>query len=657
MHARHALLIGIDEYSNLEERYQLYGCVNDAMLVKRVLVDHFNFAGPDITELHNAAATRAGILGAMDQLVDCVNEDDIVVFHFSGHGSQRTSANLEEGTGMDSTIMPADSGRDPLPNLDIIDDEIHEWLGRLSARTRYITLTFDCCHSGTITRDVFGARTRSVKADTRSLADMGIDTSQLPRQATPRKREVGPSGWLALSNSYVVLSGCRDNELASEYDREDGGEKIRHGALTYFLTKGLMRAKPGTTYRDIFEPVRREVSTAFSDQHPQIEGAQDREVFGIRDIEPLRFVPVASVDGDKVTLDGGAAHGLASGSLWSVYPPETKQIEDTRPLGAIEVTSVNALTAEGAIRDGVGAISVGARCIEKVASARQNLLRVDLSALSDEARAQLADCVEKSRLLTIADSSEGGDARVYVLEPREQASDESAVPQIDMVEERCWAIVNLEGELAAPLRAVSDANALDIVISNLETTARYRNALRLDNPNKDLNVEFNIYRLMPDDSLKEANGGEFVFEDGDCIAFEVINKEDRDVFISVLSFGLTGRIALLYPPNSTSELIEKGQKLIIGQGKRKIRLSVPKDLAADSGTETYKVFVTTNEADFTWLQQAGTRLVNGSRSQLRRQFETAYDGPKTRDSLFDSGDEEEDEWITVARSFVVRRRL
>lgn len=181
MPAKHALLIGIDEYSNFEERYQLRGCVNDAKLMKSVLVDHFIFSASDITELHNAAASQQGILGAMEDLLDRVGQDDIVVFHFSGHGSQRTSAYADEGTGMDSTITPADSGYvDPFPNLNIIDKVINDWLARLALKTRYISLTFDCCHSGTITRDALGARARSVPADRRSLTAMGVDKSQLP---------------------------------------------------------------------------------------------------------------------------------------------------------------------------------------------------------------------------------------------------------------------------------------------------------------------------------------------------------------------------------------------------------------------------------------------------------------------------------------------
>ena len=166
-HHGDALLIGVDRYPNLDAQYQLSGCVSDARLIGNVLVEHFGFAEQRIRSLHNEAASRAAILAALEQLLADVAQDDVVFVHFSGHGSRRTSASAEEATGKDSTIMPSDSGRDPLPNLDISDDEIGAWLAQLTAKTRAASLLYDCCHSGTITRDpgAISASTQALSAD------------------------------------------------------------------------------------------------------------------------------------------------------------------------------------------------------------------------------------------------------------------------------------------------------------------------------------------------------------------------------------------------------------------------------------------------------------------------------------------------------------
>jgi hypothetical protein len=653
MAGKHALLIGVDKYCNLDKKYELGGCVSDAQLMKNILCTYYGFEEQNITELHDAQATRDNILAAMNALVEKVDKDDIVAFHFSGHGSRRTARDQTKGTGKDSTIMPHDSGRNPLPNLDINNDEIQAWLQRLTKNTSNVSLTFDCCHSGTVTRDAFAAAVRGVPDDERSLEEMGIDPASLPDIEKPATRGVDSGGWMALGERYVVMSGCRDNEVSHEYSREEGGQKSRNGALTYFLSNALVKAKPGSTYRDIFELAHRGVNSKYPNQNPQLEGAKDRELFGTRDIEPLRFVPVSEIDGNTVTLDGGSAHGIIAGSTWSILPAGAKKKTGADVLGTLEVNTVGALTSEAILKDSHGDIAAGSRCIEKAPSPDQFLLSVDLGQVSGEAAGELAAAIDDSKLLSRAANADAADIRAYILEPRQQSAD--PVPQLEQISSTSWALLNEAGDLAMPLRPVDEAGAIKILTENLETLSRYRNALQLDNPDEDLDVEFNIYRETGPDEWEKINGGEWCFEEGDCIAFECINKEDTPVFVSVLDFGLSGKIQLLFPPRTTSELIGPGNTLKIGTGKRRIRLGLPKNFSSDEGSGAFKAFITTDEADFQWLQQDGTRSAGSGKSGLRKQFEAAYNGPKTREASMDEEEDASEKWIATARSFNIKR--
>ncbi|PHS13268.1 MAG: hypothetical protein COA86_17320 [Kangiella sp.] len=654
---KHALLIGIDRYSHMEEQYQLRGCVNDAKLMKSVLIDHFKFSESNITELHDAEASQQRILDAMENLVDKIEQDDIVVFHFSGHGSQRKSAYSDEGTGMNSTISTTDTGcEDPFPNLDIIDDVINEWLTRLASKTRYISLTFDCCHSGTITRDALGARARGLPADTRSLSAMGVDKTKLPPATRSRGDAVKPSGWLALNDNYVVISGCRDDELSYEDVFEGGGEPVRHGALTLFLTNALMKAKPGWTYRDVFELARNGVNSKFKQQHPQIEGVQDREIFGINDIETLQFISVVSVEGKTVTLAGGVAHGLCVGSLWAVYPNGTKKTQGITPLASIEITEVRSLTAQGIISEGEGKITVGARCVESAISAKQFLLSVDVSQIEEEAVKEISERINASNLLTLSKSPGIADVCAYILRPEHKVREGITLPSTINIDVPTWAIVDRTRELAMPLHAVSGKKAIETIISNLEAIARYRNALKLNNPDSELKVEFNIFHVDSDGELHNINDKDFVFEEGQNLAFEVINHEPNNVFVTLLDFGLNGKISLFYPTKTSSELIAPGKTIKIGADERKIKLSVPSDFVGNQGTETVKAIITSEESDFRWLQQEGTRSVGAKRSSLRQQFEAAYDGPPTRNMSFETEEDTDEDWKAITRSFELKRR-
>ena len=65
------------------------------------------------------------------------------MFHYSGHGNQID--NSLKSNNYNETIVPFDN------NNQIFDDEIKELLSK--AKSANLTLVFDCCHSGDITRE------------------------------------------------------------------------------------------------------------------------------------------------------------------------------------------------------------------------------------------------------------------------------------------------------------------------------------------------------------------------------------------------------------------------------------------------------------------------------------------------------------------------
>ena len=258
-----ALLIGINRYPNFSDHGQLAGCVNDVEAMAGLLTTRFSFAGENVERLIDAAASQAGIRAAVERLIERTGSGDLVVIHYSGHGSRIASRTSPDGK--DETIVPADSGRNSFDNRDIPDVEIHQWLLRLSERSRHLTLIFDSCHSGHILRDPFGAKGRWVDEDPRPAEQLPPLPTAVQR-ALGKSREAGPGSAAGyrqpLGSRYVMLAGCRSAETSFEILAEDTGG-VQHGAFTYYLCQELAKAGPRSSFRDLFEVAAPRVSSMY----------------------------------------------------------------------------------------------------------------------------------------------------------------------------------------------------------------------------------------------------------------------------------------------------------------------------------------------------------------------------------------------------------
>jgi hypothetical protein len=664
-----ALLIGINSYPNFAPRGQLSGCISDIEAMRLVLETSFNFPENHVVSLTDELATREGILTAMKDLVQRVGKDDIVVFHYSGHGSQMRDLEGDEPDGLDETIVPSDSGRDPHPNRDIKDDEIYLWLKDLTAKTSTVTLIFDCCHSGTIVRDDFGGAARWVETDLRPAAE--LPPSPIPlafRGGLDGGRDVGPSGWLPIGERYVLISGCSRDEKACEIEEPAG---TRHGALTFYLTQELHKAQSGTTYRDVFEALAPRLSARFQDQHPQLEGARDMEVFGVDRIEPMKFVPVVQRTGDRVILGGGAACGLTEGSRWAIYPAFTKAIAaDAQPLGRVELKVVKAVTSEARLVEETqpDVIVAGLRAVEE-SHALETRLTVEVVAPPGSDVQAFLDGLDASKLLRRALPGMAAQARVYLLARRARVSADDPAPMLGVLSEETWAVVGEDGQLLAPPHHRYETGIVRLMIENLEKIARLRLTAGLRNDASALQgkVDFELLRKtslaleMPEleDNLP-------LFHEGDSVAMRIVNRHDAPLFVYVLDLGLTGRIQLVYPPAGAEDSLLAGMTLEVGAlSGREINLYIPDEFPFPAarpgdeveGIETLKLIVTTQPTDFEPLFQSGTRAGKGPASSLTNLLVTTFGGggyEVCRDMRSEVSVEED--WTAVERSFRVRRR-
>jgi hypothetical protein len=674
MTQRRALLIGIDRYERLP--YPLAGCVNDVHVIGNLLQSSFGFPAEHIVWLVNEEATRAAILAALDALIEVTGPDDIVVIAYSGHGSQMTDRDGDEPDGMDETIVPHDSGREPDENRDITDDEIHDRMLAFAARTHNVTLLFDCCHSGSVSRDSFGQRIRWVPPDARPA----VELPPIPPTpwATETSRDASRGHLRSAGQRYVLIAGCRDEESSFEHTVTQDGNVVTHGALTYFLAQQLALAAPGTTYRDVFEAASIAVTAAYPRQHPQMEGAADRELFGDRDFVPTRFVAVDGRSGSELTIRAGAAHGVSLGSRWAIYPAGTREMGSSTALASMSVVAVGATQSRGEIFGGrsADAIAAGCRAVEVSHEFGDLRLRVQVVAGSEiGAQAAMNEAIDASMLLSLVGERESADARVYLLEPRREAETGDPVPRVGSVSEPTWAIVGMDGELMTPTHALSDQDAVSTITADLEAAARYRHALLLRNPNPGMlagAIDLVIKRLREGgwaEATLDPARGLVVFTHGDPVAVEIRNRSVASVYVSVLDFGVAGAIGALYPVSDASEPLAPGRSISVGERPgEEIELRFPSSEGSEysqgwdggEGVESFKLIATTRPADFSSLLQSGYRGTSGVGepvSSVESLLSRALTGNATRDVARPVASDTDDAWVSVERSFLLRTRV
>lgn len=640
-HGKWALLVGIDRYPGFGSEVQLEGCVNDVQILRDALIRRFGFTEERMTVLLNERATRDGILDAMEDLVRKVGEDDVVVFHYSGHGSQKREPEGEEDEpdGWDETLVPFDSGRFPRQNRDITDDEIYGWLLRLTARTPHVTLIIDSCHSGTVVRKDFGGKVRWVCGEKPSHDSPG---QPVLRGASTE----GPSGWLPLGGKYVLLAACASMETASEIPVGEP-EPVRHGALTYLVVQELMSPSfTGGTYRELFERLSPRVKALSLSQNPQLEGDRDREVFGVQRIHPMPFLSVRSREGDKVVLDAGGACGLTVGSEWEIYEPGTRSVQDDAgKIGEVIVTAVRATFSEARIlKEGKDLrIEAGARAVETVRCLKAARLKVEIVARADRRR-ELVDFLLSSSLVVEARPGEPADARISLED---------------------WTAILADGtHLWGPALHRDQSETWKMLRENLENAARLRGIAELRNPASLLHglVDLMLYRLEGGQCLppESDENGDPVFTEGDRVVLEVRNRSDKEVYIYLLDIGLTGKVVLVYPAEGSHEVLEAGFTAYVGKREGDERtLFIPEDFELPhsrggggrlQGRETVKLFATTSPAHFDLLYHSGRRFRGMARSLndfLRVTFDAGGQGAYRT---------AEEDWTTVERSFLLRAR-
>jgi hypothetical protein len=329
----------------------LDGSVNDAQAVADLLASpKFGFPAGQVVLLTNPAppqprpgvvvlpadqTTHDGILAAMQKyLVDVPQKGDTVVFYDASHGSLRVNSKGNKLTVLvngqyvraDSTLVPSDAYKG---GYDVRDREMSRIFNAALDKGIHLTVIFDSCHSGGISRGIGPKyRERALAFDPRDINEVS-DTRPVP---TERQ-----------DNPALVFSAAQQDQTAKEMPLT-GGATEAHGAFTAALIETLQTMPADTPASLVYERVKAVLEgSSVPDQDPDLDATEARRqqpLFGgvASKSSKIRAAAIGTTDDGSVTLDIGSVAGVGVGTEFTSENPGS----DGKPV-LLRITDLNGI--------------------------------------------------------------------------------------------------------------------------------------------------------------------------------------------------------------------------------------------------------------------------------------------------------------------------
>lgn len=672
-----AVLVGVDVYEPVAESHKgkcdtrgipieyltLHGAVSDILQVKQHLIDHMGVDKCRIrtlitrpwddrpiigsTELSpsDGTPTYSNIIEALAWVLDNAEKDDLVYFHYSGHGAQATTVfpNLKGEDGLDEALVPTDANNG---GKYVRDVEMALWLKKMVKMGLIVTVVLDSCHSGSATRGAGRVRFRGVQPTYKSAAEdypgpefkADLVAHDIGTAAdVAHKGSILKDHWFVEPQGYTLLAACFPRETAREY--EDDNENS-HGALTYWLLDTL-RKNPlaAASMRNLYRRVCTKIQTLFSDQNPVIGGTTDRAFFGTDILPAVYDVLVQSVrwgrlaESHELDLSGGTLHGVRKGSTYGIFSSDNQmctmlgrvQVKDVFPLKS--VATLTEMSEAGKIEPGCRAVllSVPAEQQFRVGiSPRVDRVVVERfreaweEAPSKTVWMQLVPENDTRQLTFRIDVNDSGNFEI-------QDGDGVALPNLvpplpELSPER----------LRSPEKLVSRLGHLTLfnkvkMLENLDGRSTMRGAILFEVAGKSGDGTNNTSAANMV-QVQERNGA-LDARHNDKLVLRVKNQLQDEIFFAIFDLQPCFRVLQIYPKGADSEQLDGGSERLLP-----LRMTVPPNCTGPWCVDTFKIIATMRPTCLGMLQLPDIcdAEVGGSRSGGNNQLQFMLNAYRSR---------------------------
>ncbi|MCW1823766.1 Caspase-1, p20 [Mycolicibacterium conceptionense] len=265
--AKKAVLIGVNRYR--VPGNDLRGCVPDVKNMAKLLQQRYEFDPDDISLITDFKATKEAIETAVTGLVRGGRRGDVLLLHYSGHGSNVPDDDGDESDERDEILCPTDlDWNDPLR-----DDWLRSVFDGLADGVSLTVIT-DSCHSGTVTRALEPPNAPVIERYLPSPWDLAAAESGRglagPTRGTRRHKPAADVVHVDIPE--VLISGCRADQTSADAAIAGGFA----GALTYNLVEAVTESRTPLSYRELHDQTCAKLKRGRYEQVPQLEGSEAR---------------------------------------------------------------------------------------------------------------------------------------------------------------------------------------------------------------------------------------------------------------------------------------------------------------------------------------------------------------------------------------------
>lgn len=627
-----ALLVGINAYSHGDE---LHGCVTDVQLQQKLLMHHFGFQAEDIQILTDAQATRQAILTAFEQhLIQQAKPGDVVVFHFSGHGSQVLDPDRIAPDGLNSTFVPIDNFLSLKARQ--AGGTVPDIMGRTlfllmsAVNTENVTVVLDCCYAGggkrgNITvRALDGGTQLQPSPEELAYQQEWLKRLNLSETELKQRRQAGVA-------KGVVIASARRNQLAT--DARFSG--FSAGAFTYTMTQYLWQQTRNEALLNALANIARNtMEVSYTGQVPEYEAKggtnkAQQPIYLLNRPTPAAEAVITEVEGDRVKLwlGGMNIQGIKAcdrGALFALIDAQGKE----QGFVQLEPNSRQGLIVRGKLQKiQSGVLQVGTLLQERVRGVPTDLtltIGIDPSLGSDRAKAiQVLNTINRLKAIPVQQEEVQYLLGRITAENRQfQTQANEDLPPIGSIGLFTPALEIVPSSFGIPNESVEAAvNRLNAKFKSLLAVHIVKTIL---NPGSSkLNVTASMNPAGTNEILAStftARGSRSVSANshrsrrlalGTPLEFNVTNQESRDLYVSILVIDPEGEMTVIFPNTWTSSenaaLLKAGESLKIPQpGKDKFKLTVQKPLG------TVEILVIASAASLEYALKALQTVASGS---------------------------------------------